>query len=90
MFGKRGRIAGARDDYQTDSLRPTQLRAHAVHVHDKHGRIKPPKCGVCKIIMRIVRREAHPARGPRFELQTFNCRTCGHVDYATVVSLGGS
>ena len=75
---------------QTDSLRPTQLRSYGTQSQDKHGRLKPPKCDICKIFMRIIRRQAHPTRGARYELQTFKCPTCGQGHDATVASLGGS
>jgi hypothetical protein len=76
---------------QTGGLRSTQLRPlYATRQHDKHGRLRAPKCDICKIIMRIIRREAHPTKGPRYELQTFKCPTCGHTDHVTAVSFGGS
>jgi hypothetical protein len=74
----------------TDNQRPTQLSRYAARQHDKHGRLKAPKCSVCNLLMRIIRRQAHPTRGPRYELQTFICPNCGHRSEATVASLGGS
>lgn len=76
---------------ETDSLRPTQLRPlYGTRKHDKHGRLQPLKCDLCKVLMRIIRREAHPTRGPQYELQTFKCPTCGRGDVAIVQSRGAS
>ena len=47
----------------------------------KHGsHLFPPKCAACGLSMRIKRREAHPERGPKFELQTYVCARCGQTE----------
>jgi hypothetical protein len=77
-------------DDQVGKLRPTQLFHKARRQDDKHGRLQRPKCDVCKILMRIIRRQAHPARGPLYELQTFKCPTCAHCTDVSVSSPGGT
>src|SRR5258708_2311001 len=39
----------------------------------------PPRCLGCGISMRITRRQAHPERGPAYELQTYACIRCGQI-----------
>jgi tRNA(Ile2) C34 agmatinyltransferase TiaS len=36
-----------------------------------------PLCGVCGKQMRLMRREPHPKLGPKYELDTFECQSCG-------------
>jgi hypothetical protein len=38
-----------------------------------------PICTVCGSRMRLMRREPHPRLGHRFELDTFECSSCGHA-----------
>jgi DNA-directed RNA polymerase subunit RPC12/RpoP len=46
----------------------------------KYGtHFSPPKCTDCGISMRIKRRQAHPERGPAYELQTYACVRCGQI-----------
>ena len=74
---------------EPERLRPTQLRTWGAQTRAKHGVNKRPKCGTCKIVMKLVRREAHPSRGARCELQTFTCSKCRHIEQASTESPGG-
>jgi hypothetical protein len=38
-----------------------------------------PLCAACAKPMRLIRREPHPTRGPKYELDTFEC-SCGHTE----------
>jgi hypothetical protein len=40
-----------------------------------------PKCEKCGTQTSLTRRTPHPTRGARYELQSFTCRKCGHVQY---------
>jgi hypothetical protein len=66
-------------------MQKTQWSGHA-----KHGLNKRPKCALCKVVMRLTRRDAHPTRGPRYELQTYTCSKCGHVERANTESPGAA
>jgi len=35
-----------------------------------------PTCPACSWEMHVTRREPHPLHGNKYELQTFECRTC--------------
>jgi hypothetical protein len=74
---------------EPDRLRPPQLGTWGVQTRAKHGVNKRLKCGICKIVMKLVRREAHPARGPLYELHTYACAKCGHIEQASTESPGG-
>ena len=74
---KQNWIDSASGETDPQPLRPTQLRTN-----------KRPKCATCKIVMRLTRREAHPAHGPAHELQTYTCSRCGHVEQASSASPG--
>jgi hypothetical protein len=39
-----------------------------------------PPCAACGKPMRLMRREPHSKLGPTFELHTFECPSCGHVE----------
>ena len=43
------------------------------------GPLDRPFCEECGGKTRLARREPHPSLGLRFELQTFECGTCGHA-----------
>jgi hypothetical protein len=53
----------------------------------KHARSLPAKCNICGRRMTIIRREAHPERGGKYELQTFACK-CGQILKRTASSPG--
>ena len=72
------------------TLRLTQFRTNQPHQEPKHGAITRPRCADCKSFMKLTRREAHPTRGPNFELQTFICGKCAGVEYACAASPGAS
>jgi uncharacterized protein YlaI len=54
----------------------------------KHGSHKRPKCIVCGRFMKLKRREAHPIRGPKYELQTYDCPGCGNSVGVNVATPG--
>jgi hypothetical protein len=41
------------------------------------GMSNKPVCTVCKCTMNVARRSPHPLHGNAYELQTFECQTCG-------------
>jgi hypothetical protein len=41
------------------------------------GIINRPVCTVCRRHMNVTRRSPHPLYGSAYELQTFECETCG-------------
>jgi hypothetical protein len=43
------------------------------------GPLHRPLCEECGAKTRLARREPHPTLGLNFELQTFECPTCSHV-----------
>ncbi len=55
----------------------------------KHGsHLFPPKCIGCGLSMRIRRRQAHPERGPQYELQTYACVRCGQIQQRDAATPG--
>jgi hypothetical protein len=48
--------------------------SHARHFGMNHR----PVCTRCRGLMNVTRRSPHPLYGNAYELQTFECRTCGH------------
>jgi uncharacterized protein with PIN domain len=83
-------MTGSPMDEEPDTLRPTQLRTNATLTQAKHGENARPRCEACKLVMRMSRREAHPALGPRYELQTYTCAKCGKREQVVVPSPGGA
>jgi hypothetical protein len=49
-------------------------------LHASDAAFRHPLCAVCGKLMRLVRREPHPFRGATFELDTFECPSCGHME----------
>ena len=43
-----------------------------------------PLCGPCGKPMRLTRREPHPKLGHKYELDTFECSSCGHMEVQDV------
>lgn len=78
---------------ESDGLRETQLLRGRPHLDNKRERSKygvnrHPKCDECGGSTRLTRREEHPVRGPKYELQTFTCVKCGHVQQRDAASPG--
>ncbi len=44
----------------------------------KFGVHEGPICPACAKTMQVTRRTPHPLHGHTYELQTFECRTCGN------------
>ena len=42
------------------------------------GVFEHPACEQCAGLTRLLRREPHPKLGPKYELDTFECPSCGH------------
>jgi hypothetical protein len=38
-----------------------------------------PLCAYCRAPTRFICREPNPKLGPKFELDTFECRSCNHL-----------
>jgi hypothetical protein len=86
---------GKPSDPLNGGLRDTQLTGGWSHLNKdaqkpKHGANRHPKCDICGTSTRLKRREAHPARGPKYELQTFTCTKCGHVQQRDAASPGAA
>jgi transcription elongation factor Elf1 len=77
-------IKAVSDNITSNRLRPTQRR----QLPAKHGERQRQICGLCGKSMRITRRQAHPSRGPQYELQTFTCPRCSNVQQVSAASLG--
>jgi RNase P subunit RPR2 len=60
-----------------------------INPEPRYGIKKRMVCALCRAPMRITRRSAHPTRGPKYELQTFTCPKCGHVQKRETASPGG-
>ena len=88
MFRNPNDVAEASIDATPSKSQQSQRRTYAVQTGAKHGLNERPRCMICKLMMRLTRRESHPVRGPSFELQTFTCRHCGQTAQATVASPG--
>jgi uncharacterized protein with PIN domain len=73
---------------EPDRLRPSQLRSYPLRIQAKHGENQRQRCEDCKVVMRVMRREAHPILGPLHELQTYICAKCGAVKQVTTESPG--
>jgi hypothetical protein len=43
----------------------------------RFGANDSPTCPECRMAMRLTRRVPHPLYGYDYELQSFECRTCG-------------
>lgn len=50
-----------------------------------HG-LQRPACDKCGAKTRLARREPHPRLGPDFELVSFECSACGHIQIEAVLS----
>jgi predicted Zn finger-like uncharacterized protein len=48
------------------------------------------RCSKCGSASKIKSREAHPERGPKYELQTFACPECGATDTREVYTPGAN
>ena len=86
---------GKPSDSAGGNLRETQLTGSWSHLNKqaqkpKHGANRHPKCDICGTSTRLKRREAHPSRGPKYELQTFSCVKCGHVQQRDAASPGAA
>jgi hypothetical protein len=88
MFRNANNMEGPFNDANVSKLRQSHVRTYATRTEAKHGVNERPRCVTCKLMMRLTRREAHPEHGPRYELQTFACRRCGHTEQARVASPG--
>jgi hypothetical protein len=49
-----------------------------MQVKNRFGAHEGPKCSLCNRTMCVTRRTPHPIYGDTYELQTFECRTCGY------------
>ena len=47
-----------------------------------------PICDTCKQSMRFTRRTPHPIFGDDYELQVFECRTCGRQNHRSTDANG--
>jgi hypothetical protein len=58
----------------------------------KHGPRKNIPCEACAGATTLTRREAHPTRGPGYELQSYTCRrrNCSHVTQVVVETPGAA
>ena len=71
---------------KTEGGRATVRAVKAISL--KHGASATQVCKQCGSRMRISRREQHPTRGPKHELQTFVCPACQHVQHRDALSPG--
>jgi hypothetical protein len=73
----------------TDNAKTAGTAARALKMPSpKHGAGAALFCEICGTRMRISRREQHPNRGPKHELQTFTCPRCMNTQQREASSPG--
>jgi hypothetical protein len=50
------------------------------HLRLADALFRHPLCAACAKPMRLIRRAPHPKLGHKYELDTFECPSCGHME----------
>jgi hypothetical protein len=82
--GRRRHIPTSRDSTRWDRMNISTSEIKPRHF----GVENVPICEACKRSMRLTRRAPHPLYGYDYELQSFECRTCGRETHRSADGAG--